>query len=198
MQKSHEAELKYLAMFLLTIIAITALTWGVMEISVSKTKRALKPKKTVARNLAPEKEIELEKVPIISENYETYQFKDPFQPLSTVNVPEENKLPDGVGSGSDADAGTDTGTDTGSDTDTGSETTTGLNSTTNINSIPKVIDIKNDGAKSSATIKVNGKTYIGTEGQTVGNNTIIDINKADGSVEFLQGDQRFSVPLDKG
>ena len=188
MNRTQAAEFKYLMAFLLTIIVVTALLWGVMELSTPNNGKRMKLKKVVAKNLAPKKETNIENVPIVSENFETYQFKDPFQPLSEDLLPEENKLPPEVSSG--------TGDDTG--TDTGGGTTTGIKMTTGSSSIPKVIDIKKDGDKSTATLKVNGKTYEVGEGDKVENNTVIDINKAEGSVEFLQGDQKYSVSLDKG
>ncbi|KKM97442.1 hypothetical protein LCGC14_1167900, partial [marine sediment metagenome] len=113
MNRTQAAEFKYLMAFLLTIIVVTALLWGVMELSAPNSAKRPKLKKVAAKNLAPAKDVEIEKVPIVSESFETYQFKDPFQPLSEDALPEENKVPPEVSSGTGDDTGTDTGTDTG-------------------------------------------------------------------------------------
>lgn len=179
MQQVQSKEIKYLIIFLLTLILTAAAIWTALEFATPKAAGKPEPGNKPVKNLAAEQEEEVEKVPIAGENFETYQFRDPFMPLSKTAAPAENVAP---------------GSPTGSAADAGNGSNTAAGSITGI----RVIEVKTAGNKAQATVNINGRQVIVAKGQNVDGYKIINIDTASAVVEFLQGDQKFTISSGKG
>jgi len=194
MQRTQAKELKNLIIFLVSLILVAALSWLILEgvTKLNKAKLIKKPavKAKTIKNLAAEQETEVEKVPVAGENFETYQFKDPFYPLSRSDAPSENLPLETNTAGVNPSPG-----------DTTNQTTTdqsGNNTAAGLKNNPSVIKVYNTGSGAAASLKVNGETIEATEGQDISGLKVVDINTADKTVEFLQGDQKFILTATKG
>jgi len=189
MQRTQAKEQKNLIIFLVSMVLVAALIWltleGLAKLNGAKDLKKPAVKSKIINNLAAEQGTEVEKVPLVGENFETYQFKDPFYPLSGSEAPSEN-LP--VESGS-----------TGVNPSSGNTTTqSGNNTAAGLKNNPAVIKVYNSGSTNAATLKIDGKIIEATEGQEISGFKVVDINTADKTVEFLQGDQKLILTAAKG
>lgn len=175
MDRVQSKELKGLIIFLASVILAAALIWLVLEIATSKPVKKVRPKPAVSKNLAGEKDAAAEKVPLLGENFEVYQFNDPFKPLSLSQAPAENR----------------------SLSDVSSSSNTGSNTAPLITNRPQVLSISITGGKEAATVKVNGKTAKYLEGQSVSGYKLINISTSTKTVEFLKGDQKIVIKVTK-
>ncbi len=177
MQAIDRREIKKLFIFLFMVVFLTACVWVAIEFS---TKRPVLPGKAIkakaSTNLAAKQSEELEDIPIVDENFEVYQFKDPFLPLSIEGAPPENVAP----------------TIKSSSPSAGSASNTAIKAR-GIN----LLSVQVEGNRASAAIKLNGKATKVFEGQKIGDYEVIDIDITAKTVEFLDGDQRFVVSSNK-
>ena len=114
------------------------------------------------------------------ETGQAFEGKDPFQPLVVVVAPG----PSGPGaSGSPAPAPT--GSITGVNGNSGGGGATPATTVT-------LLDIRKQGGKLVATLEVNGKDYMASEGQTFATNfRVVSLSSSCGT--FVFGDERFSL-----
>lgn len=176
MQRTLSKEIKSLIIFLAAVVLAAALIWLVLEAATSKPVKKVRSKAAASKNLASEKDGAEEKVPLVGENFEVFQFNDPFRPLSPSLAPEENKSLSGASSSSSGSGG---------------------NTAALVSNRPQVLKISIAGGKKTATVRINGKTANYSEGQSLARYKIIYISPTAKRVEFLKGDQKFAISVTK-
>lgn len=178
MQRAQRTEIKNLIVFLAVILLVTALTWFTLEAFDKKPVKDMNIKPKTSKNLAVDQDSEVEKVPVADENFEVYQFKDPFLPLTKDNAPAENVPP--------ASSSSTSGGETQSSQSAPNTAISSANS-------PQVAGIRSVGNRTAATVIINGKKTNVVEGQMVQGYKIVDIDADANAVELLYGDQKLIV-----